>query len=398
VLYVRYGGLGINLPTADTVVIYDSDWNPHNDIQAFSRAHRIGQCNKVMIYRFVIRNSVEERVTQVAKKKTTLAHLVVRPGMGEGDNFSKQELDDIIRFGTEELFKEEEGKEGKDDAIHYSDEAIRALLDRSQEGIEQKEKRANEYLSSFKVAAYVVKEGEGSSPPAAVPTKAALKRGDPKKDPKLRCRVEVRLERYPPSSSADATAAASAGATAAASAGATAAASAGATAAASVGATAAASVGATAAASVGATAAASVGATAAASVGATAAASVEHPPSRTRRTTRWGPAASVSADAAAIDLSQFQGSHSGLVTTRPVTFAPSRATPSVARELPMDHGADQDVISLSTNSQDKPKVPSPSRSVASYASSSAASVCSSEFRSDRHTNCSLKALAHQPLI
>lgn len=43
----RAGGLGINLATADTVIIYDSDWNPHNDIQAFSRAHRIGQANKV---------------------------------------------------------------------------------------------------------------------------------------------------------------------------------------------------------------------------------------------------------------------------------------------------------------------------------------------------------------
>jgi chromodomain-helicase-DNA-binding protein 4 len=48
-LSTRAGGLGINLATADTVVIYDSDWNPHNDIQAFSRAHRIGQANKVLI-------------------------------------------------------------------------------------------------------------------------------------------------------------------------------------------------------------------------------------------------------------------------------------------------------------------------------------------------------------
>lgn len=48
-LYLRAGGLGINLATADTVIIYDSDWNPHNDIQAFSRAHRIGQANKVII-------------------------------------------------------------------------------------------------------------------------------------------------------------------------------------------------------------------------------------------------------------------------------------------------------------------------------------------------------------
>lgn len=48
-LSTRAGGLGINLATADTVIIYDSDWNPHNDIQAFSRAHRIGQANKVSV-------------------------------------------------------------------------------------------------------------------------------------------------------------------------------------------------------------------------------------------------------------------------------------------------------------------------------------------------------------
>ncbi|XP_075237625.1 chromodomain-helicase-DNA-binding protein Mi-2 homolog isoform X3 [Lycorma delicatula] len=156
-LSTRAGGLGINLATADTVIIYDSDWNPHNDIQAFSRAHRIGQANKVMIYRFVTRNSVEERVTQVAKRKMMLTHLVVRPGMGgKQANFTKQELDDILRFGTEELFKEEEGK--GDEAIHYDDKAVEELLDRSQMGIEQKENWSNEYLSSFKVASYVTKE------------------------------------------------------------------------------------------------------------------------------------------------------------------------------------------------------------------------------------------------
>merc|ERR1719225_997525 len=108
-LSTRAGGLGINLATADTVVIYDSDWNPHNDIQAFSRAHRIGQQNKVMIYRFVTRNTVEERVTQVAKKKMMLTHLVVQAGpMGAKNNLSKKEIDDILKFGTEELFKEDE--------------------------------------------------------------------------------------------------------------------------------------------------------------------------------------------------------------------------------------------------------------------------------------------------
>ena len=167
---------GINLATADTVIIYDSDWNPHNDIQAFSRAHRIGQQNKVMIYRFVTRSSVEERIAQVAKKKMMLTHLVVRPGMGGAaaqaakagadpekkvapNAMSKKELDDILKFGTEDLFKEDDSDENK---IHYDDAAIENLLDRNQvlpptDGEEQPE-GLNEYLASFKVAAYVTKE------------------------------------------------------------------------------------------------------------------------------------------------------------------------------------------------------------------------------------------------
>ncbi|KAL3318137.1 choline dehydrogenase 4 [Cichlidogyrus casuarinus] len=177
-LSTRAGGLGINLATADTVIIYDSDWNPHNDIQvhrlvffydspgrarreAFSRAHRIGQANKVMIYRFVTRNTVEERVTQVAKKKMMLTHLVVRPGMGgkTGPQMSKQELDDILKFGTEDLFKDT-GEAG-DHTISYDDAALEKLLDRSQQGLEERQIEMNDYFSSFKVAHYEKKKGEG---------------------------------------------------------------------------------------------------------------------------------------------------------------------------------------------------------------------------------------------
>ncbi len=88
----------------------------------------------------------------MAKRKMMLTHLVVRPGMGgKGTNFTKQELDDILRFGTEELFKEEDGKE---EAIHYDDKAVAELLDRSKSALEEKEKEnwANDYLSSFKVS------------------------------------------------------------------------------------------------------------------------------------------------------------------------------------------------------------------------------------------------------
>ncbi|XP_028280173.1 chromodomain-helicase-DNA-binding protein 4 isoform X2 [Parambassis ranga] len=163
-LSTRAGGLGINLASADTVIIYDSDWNPHNDIQAFSRAHRIGQNRKVMIYRFVTKASVEERITQVAKKKMMLTHLVVRPGLGsKTGSMSKQELDDILKFGTEELFKDEVGegdnKEDDSSVIHYDDQAIDRLLDRNQDATDDTELQSmNEYLSSFKVAQYVVKD------------------------------------------------------------------------------------------------------------------------------------------------------------------------------------------------------------------------------------------------
>ncbi|KAL7374775.1 hypothetical protein ABVT39_006844 [Epinephelus coioides] len=168
-LSTRAGGLGINLATADTVVIFDSDWNPHNDIQAFSRAHRIGQANKVMIYRFVTRASVEERITQVAKRKMMLTHLVVRPGLGsKAGSMTKQELDDILKFGTEELFKDEvEGMknssgdkvEDEGSVIHYDNVAIERLLDRSQDATDDSDvQNMNEYLSSFKVAQYMVRE------------------------------------------------------------------------------------------------------------------------------------------------------------------------------------------------------------------------------------------------
>ena len=71
-LSTKAGGLGINLTSADTIVIFDSDFNPHNDVQALNRAHRIGQKNNVMVYRLVCKNSVEERIIEAAKQKLML--------------------------------------------------------------------------------------------------------------------------------------------------------------------------------------------------------------------------------------------------------------------------------------------------------------------------------------
>ena len=117
-LSTRAGGLGINLTTADTVIIFDSDWNPQNDLQAEARAHRIGQKNQVNIYRFVTKDTVEEDILQRAKNKMVLDHLVIQ-SMGDAsirpttkENFKREELAAILRFGARNLFDETEKKEG----------------------------------------------------------------------------------------------------------------------------------------------------------------------------------------------------------------------------------------------------------------------------------------------
>uniref|UniRef100_A0A915M2R6 Uncharacterized protein n=1 Tax=Meloidogyne javanica TaxID=6303 RepID=A0A915M2R6_MELJA len=195
-LSTRAGGLGINMATADTVIIYDSDWNPHNDIQAFSRAHRIGQQRKVMIYRFVTRNSVEERITSVAKKKMMLTHLVVRAGIGQkGPSMSKTELDDVLRWGTEELFKDEEAQQGDgagkstEQNIVWDDDAVDKLLERAEDETKEsaaaapdepeRKDWANDYLSSFKVATYITKEDEPEEEDETEVIKEALQEADP---------------------------------------------------------------------------------------------------------------------------------------------------------------------------------------------------------------------------
>ena len=68
-LTTRAGGLGINLQTADIVIIYDSDWNPQMDLQAMDRAHRIGQTKPVKVYRLVTQGTVEERILERAELK-----------------------------------------------------------------------------------------------------------------------------------------------------------------------------------------------------------------------------------------------------------------------------------------------------------------------------------------
>jgi ATP-dependent helicase STH1/SNF2 len=99
-LSTRAGGLGLNLQTADTVIIYDSDWNPHQDLQAQDRAHRIGQKNEVRILRLITSNSVEEKILERANYKLDMDGKVIQAG--KFDNKSKDdERDAMLRIMLE---------------------------------------------------------------------------------------------------------------------------------------------------------------------------------------------------------------------------------------------------------------------------------------------------------
>merc|ERR1719195_1082884 len=168
-LSTRAGGLGINLATADTVIIFDSDWNPQNDLQAMARAHRIGQKDQVNVYRLVTKSSVEEDIIERAKKKMVLDHLVIqrmdtsgRTVLGaaggsdkNGQPFSKEELSSILKFGAEELFKEDEDK---DDAKEEPACDIDEILRRAETRAEEQNEDDDDLMSGFKVASFSVDE------------------------------------------------------------------------------------------------------------------------------------------------------------------------------------------------------------------------------------------------
>jgi ATP-dependent DNA helicase len=103
-LSTRAGGLGINLATADTVIIYDSDWNPQVDLQAQDRCHRMGQTKPVSVIRFITANTVETLILKKALSKRTLEQIVIKKGRfkghtsspSDGDLISTHELRDIL--------------------------------------------------------------------------------------------------------------------------------------------------------------------------------------------------------------------------------------------------------------------------------------------------------------
>lgn len=125
-LSTRSGGVGINLATADTVIIMDPDFNPHQDIQALSRAHRIGQKKKVLCFQIVTKDSVEERIMQMGRKKMALDHALIESM--DDDQLVGDDLESILRHGAQALFSEDFQKS----SIHYDGPAVEELLDRAQ--------------------------------------------------------------------------------------------------------------------------------------------------------------------------------------------------------------------------------------------------------------------------
>ncbi|KGO49885.1 Zinc finger, PHD-type [Penicillium expansum] len=137
-LSTRSGGVGINLATADTVIIMDPDFNPKQDMQALSRAHRIGQKNTVLVFHLVVRASVEEKIMQKGKTKMALDHVLIDRIEADED---EEDLESILKHGAQALFNDDDSAD-----ITYDTPSIDKLLDRSQ--AEQAEQVANEGSSN----------------------------------------------------------------------------------------------------------------------------------------------------------------------------------------------------------------------------------------------------------
>ncbi|KAL0207656.1 hypothetical protein P9112_012284 [Eukaryota sp. TZLM1-RC] len=164
-LSTRAGGLGINLTAADVVVIFDSDWNPQNDLQAEARAHRIGQKKVVKIFRVVSKDSVEEEVLERAKKKLVLDHVVIQtmsqsssvtvdPKKSSASMFDKSDINQILKFGAKELFTESDvdATSKVEERLRFNDDEIDRILNLEGDSLVEQEQSmsdAQQFLNRF---------------------------------------------------------------------------------------------------------------------------------------------------------------------------------------------------------------------------------------------------------
>merc|ERR1711953_577354 len=134
-LCTKAGGLGINLVAADTCIIYDSDWNPQNDLQAQARCHRIGQDKMVKIYRLVTRNTYEREMFDRAGLKLGLDKAVLQSmntGMADGEKtlagsaaLTKTEVEELLKKGAYGALMEND-----DAADKFCEEDIDSILEK----------------------------------------------------------------------------------------------------------------------------------------------------------------------------------------------------------------------------------------------------------------------------
>ena len=140
-LSTRAGGQGINLVSADTVILFDSDWNPQQDLQAQDRAHRIGQKKPVIVYRLATKGTVEQSLLEKADAKRRLERLVIQKGKFRSlldTNIKAQELEELQKVLGGDDFEQLET--GADPSTILSDKELEVLTDRSEEAYARAEK------------------------------------------------------------------------------------------------------------------------------------------------------------------------------------------------------------------------------------------------------------------
>jgi hypothetical protein len=137
ILSTKAGGLGLNLQTADTVIIFDTDWNPQADLQAQARAHRIGSKHDVHVFQLVSHNSVEEKILETATWKLGVDAKVIQAGM-----FNSHSNDKMRKAMLETLLKQE--KDEEEIEILTSSEQINTTIARNDEEFEMYQKMDQE--------------------------------------------------------------------------------------------------------------------------------------------------------------------------------------------------------------------------------------------------------------
>jgi superfamily II DNA or RNA helicase len=132
-LSTRAGGVGINLTAADTCIIFDSDWNPQNDLQAQARCHRIGQTKSVKVYRLLTRKTYEMQMFHMSSLKMGLDQAVLSgfEAAGPSRNGSqptKEEIERLLRHGAYGIFNED--NEGVAESNAFVQQDIDTILER----------------------------------------------------------------------------------------------------------------------------------------------------------------------------------------------------------------------------------------------------------------------------